>query len=248
MYSKERGVTPPAVPRPHGTPAYRQPPRERLRVPMNYSGHAIVDGEEQPLGMAISREIEPSAVELPAPGDPPVPRFEGLPRVSELGDGHRYRPPSYAVDTLSSGDPSALLASEGTEGMEDDPLSSTNSHEIPRSPTKSHPTPSTSANLHEIPLSPINRHPTPSTSADLHEIPLSPTNLHPAPLTSQNSPPAPPAATRFPPRLDSILPHGTEDLLIVGLILFLLRESEACSDRGDLEETVILLGLLLLLG
>ena len=228
MYSKERGVTPPAVPRPHGTPAYRQPPRERLRVPMNYSGHAIVDGEEQPLGMAISREIEPSAVELPAPGDPPVPRFEGLPRVSELGDGHRYRPPSYAVDTLSSGDPSALLASEGTEGMEDDPLSSTNSHAIPLSPTKSHPTPSTSANL--------------------HAIPPAPTSLHPAPLTSPNSPPAPPAVTRFPLRLDSILPHGTEDLLIVGLILFLLRESEACSDRGDLEETVILLGLLLLLG
>ncbi len=228
MYSKERGVTPPAVPRPRGTPAYRQPPRERLRVPVNYSGHAIVDGEEQPLGMAISREVESSAVELPAPGDPPVPRFEGLPRVSELGDGHRYRPPSYAADTLSSGDPSALIASEGTEEVGGNPLSSTNSHAIPLAPTKSHPTPSTSANS--------------------HAIPPAPTNLHPAPLTPTNSHPTPPAATRFPLRLDGILPHGTEDLLILGLILFLLRESEACSDRGDLEETVLLLGLLLFLG
>jgi hypothetical protein len=39
-----------------------------------------------------------------------------------------------------------------------------------------------------------------------------------------------------------------EELLLLGLILFLLRESEACPERGDLEETVILLGLLLLLG
>ena len=33
----------------------------------------------------------------------------------------------------------------------------------------------------------------------------------------------------------------------LGLILFLLREGEG-EDRGDLDETVILLGLLLLLG
>ena len=41
---------------------------------------------------------------------------------------------------------------------------------------------------------------------------------------------------------------GLEELLLLGLILFLLREGEGCHDRGDLDETVILLGLLLFLG
>lgn len=52
------------------------------------------------------------------------------------------------------------------------------------------------------------------------------------------------AAERFP------FGHGLgfEELLLVGLILFLLREGEGCPDRGDLDETVILLGLLLFLG
>ena len=218
MYSKERGVTSPAILRSHGSPAYRQPPRERLQVPMNYSGHAIVDGEEQPLGMAISKEPEPASVDLPAPGDPPVPRFEGLPRVSELGDGHRHRLSPYAADALSSGEPSDPVAFGGTEGAGGDPLSSTNSHMFPSTPT------------------------------NFHQIPSEPTNSHTSPLSSTHFHPTPSAATRFPLRLDGILPRGTEDLLILGLILFLLRESEFCSDRGDLDETVILLGLLLLLG
>ena len=218
MYSKERGVTSPAILRPHGSPAYRQPPKERLQVPMNYSGHAIVDGEEQPLGMAISKEPEPASVDLPAPGDPPVPRFEGLPRVSELGDGHRHRLSPYAADALSSGEPSDPVAFGGTEGAGGDPLSSTNSHMFPSTPT------------------------------NFHQIPSEPTNSHTSPLSSTHFHPTPSAATRFPLRLNGILPRGTEDLLILGLILFLLRESEACADRGDLDETVILLGLLLLLG
>jgi hypothetical protein len=41
---------------------------------------------------------------------------------------------------------------------------------------------------------------------------------------------------------------GLEELLLLGLILFLLRENGDTPDRGDLDETVILLGLLLLLG
>jgi hypothetical protein len=41
---------------------------------------------------------------------------------------------------------------------------------------------------------------------------------------------------------------GLEELLLLGLILFLLRENGDSPDRGDLDETVILLGLLLLLG
>ena len=238
MYSKERGVTSPAVLRPHGSPAYRQPPKERLQVPMNYSGHAIVDGEEQPLGMAISKEPEPALVDLPAPGDPPVPRFEGLPRVSELGDGHRHRLSPYAADALSSGDPADPVAFGGTEGAGSDPLSSTNSHIFPSIPTKSH----------QSPLAPTNSHISPSTPINSHPIPPAPTNSHQSPPTPTNFHSTPPASTRFPLRLEHLLPHGTEDLLILGLILFLLWESEACADRGDLDETVILLGLLLLLG
>ena len=238
MYSKERGVTSPAILRPHGSPAYRQPPRERLQVPMNYSGHAIVDGEEQPLGMAISKEPELASVDLPTLGDPPVPRFEGLPRVSELGDGHRHRLSPYAADALSSGEPSDPVAFGGMEGAGGDPLSSTNSHIFPSIPTKSH----------QSPLAPTNFHISPSTPINSHQIPSAPTNSHQSPPTPTNFHSTPPASTRFPLRLESLLPHGTEDLLILGLILFLLRESEACADRGDLDETVILLGLLLLLG
>ena len=41
---------------------------------------------------------------------------------------------------------------------------------------------------------------------------------------------------------------GLEELLLLGLILFLLHECGDGEERGDLDETVVLLGLLLLLG
>ena len=41
---------------------------------------------------------------------------------------------------------------------------------------------------------------------------------------------------------------GLEELLLLGLILFLLKEGENQSERGDLDETVILLALLLFCG
>ncbi len=41
---------------------------------------------------------------------------------------------------------------------------------------------------------------------------------------------------------------GFDELLLLGLILFLLRENGDQQDRGDLDETLILLGLLLLGG
>ena len=52
------------------------------------------------------------------------------------------------------------------------------------------------------------------------------------------------------PSAISIFGHGigTEELLILGLILFLLLEGGEGEDKGDLTETVILLGLLLMLG
>ena len=66
--------------------------------------------------------------------------------------------------------------------------------------------------------------------------------------TGEGSPlPDHPAAPP-PRRFGGILSLGLEEMLLLGLILFLLREGEECADRGDLDETVILLGLLLLLG
>ena len=84
VYSKEKGFTSP--PREAYT---RRPGRTpRVSVPPNYRGHAIVDGEERPLG--IWENVDPQA-----PADTPVPRFDDLPRVSRLGDGHRDRPSTY---------------------------------------------------------------------------------------------------------------------------------------------------------
>jgi hypothetical protein len=66
---------------------------------------------------------------------------------------------------------------------------------------------------------------------------------------------APPRNSSDPPRVNSLFGGrfpfghgmGLEELLLLGLILLLLHESEG-ETRGDLDETVLLLGLLLLLG
>ena len=176
MYSKDMGITrlPPRDPR---RPPVRSP---RVSVPPNYRGHAIVDGEERPLG-ALSQPTEDTPP-LPA-ADTPVPRFEGLPRVSQLGERSRPRPGGYP------------------------------------------------------PEPPLPREEPPSS-------------LPPESLPAVTPPPPPPAPTA--PRASAtprgLLSPGLEELLLLGLILFLLREGGDCTDRGDLDETVILLGLLLLLG
>ncbi len=93
MYSKFNDRRPAGVPRPGsrpapvGTPSYRQ----RVHVPPNYSGLAIVDGEERLPG------TEPTELPLPdSPSDalpdnrdfgqvtPPEPRFDDLEQVSDL--------------------------------------------------------------------------------------------------------------------------------------------------------------------
>ena len=68
-------------------------------------------------------------------------------------------------------------------------------------------------------------------------------------------PPPSPAASAPSPRSQggswiSLFGHdlGTEELLLIGMIVLLLMEGGEQEDRGDLTETVILLGLLLLLG
>ena len=189
VYSKDMGITRAPV---KGAP-YRPARSPRVSVPPNYRGHAIVDGEERPLGV-----LEPPREEPPIPAaDTPVPRFEGLPRVSQLGERSR-RPAGYLPE---------LPPPEA-----DDPT----------------------ASLHPPPQIPINFHPHPPDSTHSHDHPPDPTNSH---STPQNP---------ILPR--GFLSLGLEELLLLGLILFLLREGGDTPDRGDLDETVILLGLLLLLG
>ena len=191
MYSKDRGITHDGgSPIPPRQPAYRQPSRPRMQVPPNYSGHAIVDGEERPLGHIP--EPEPPA-ETPLP-DSPTPRFDDLPKVSDLGDSRRRSQVRTVPATF-----------EETEREASEP-------ENPNPSRDPAPTPP------------------PAESASVASAPVARPSLF--------------DLSRFP------FGHGIgfEELLILGLILFLLHESGECEDRGDIDETVILLGLLLLLG
>ena len=187
VYSKNTGftTTPPPDRRVLQTP--RRAPR--VSVPPNYRGHAIVDGEERPLGFGDST-ISERAQDTPPHADPPVPRFDGLPRVSQLGETRRR--------------PTPPLLQEGSAAEGEDRI------------VKPDPQP--------------------------------PTPLPPPPpqATAARLPPQKPTGFPTPPR--GVLSLGLEELLLLGLILFLLREGGDCTDRGDLDETVILLGLLLLLG
>ena len=202
MYSKEKGITygrPSAMERglgggvPFGEPAYRQRSRP-IRVPANYSGHAVVDGEERPLGSLLSPDTTPP----PHPPTPsPEPHFEGLPRVSELGDRRLPQPSALLPEGHTAGgyggDAYILGETDGGEAAE--------AHGIDTPPP-----------------------PSPEASA-------------PSPRSQGGS-------------WISLFGHdlGTEELLLIGMIVFLLIEGGEQEDRGDLTETVILLGLLLLLG
>ena len=206
MYSKEKGITygkPSGTERsfegisPFGEPAYRR--RQPVRVPANYSGHAIVDGEERPLG---SLPLVPLGAEPELPRSPaasPEPHFEGLPKVSELGD--RRLPPPRILPAEDSSEDSGLAGgkaagkADGGEGAEEGAED-------------------------RLPI-------------------LTP------PMEREEK-----SASSPKPSAISIFGHGigTEELLILGLILFLLLEGGEGEDKGDLTETVILLGLLLMLG
>ena len=197
MYSKDRGISfdteREAALR---MPAYRQPQRPRMQVPPNYSGHAIVDGEERPLGEAAGGEHDLYEEErgLPALDEPPSPRFDDLPRVSELSAG----------GTRDSRRPlplSPAILQEELQG--DEPLS------------------------HE------------RLAAERPSAPA---------LTVAEAPPAPRGGLFDLSRFPFGRGIGMEELLLLGLILFLLHESSSLADRGDIDETVILLGLLLILG
>jgi hypothetical protein len=189
VYSKEKGFTRP----PTGVP--RSPIRAaRVSVPPNYSGHAIVDGEERPLGFL--RADDPPAEDR---SDLPTPRFDGLPRVSDLGGGTRHPPRSPL--------PASYEAAETV------------------------PTP--------FPVSTIPTGASPRPHGETRAADPSP-----PPRESERGERR---AEDSPFRFLSGQGLGLEELLLLGLILFLLRES-GDGDRGDLDETVILLGLLLFWG
>ena len=204
VYSKDRGITHPEHPRAMGdrAPSYRQSPRERVQVPPNYSGHAIVDGEERPLGSSFASDSDAlPSLDLPA-AEQPTPRFDGLPRVSQLGDSHRRQSPTYLPATAYA----------------------------------------------ETVTPPEETADTPSTAPLSHQSPQNTTPAHGAPTNATHPHGTPPSPVSSPWRALGTLSLGVEELLLLGLILFLLRENTDCPDRGDLDETVILLGLLLLLG
>ena len=191
MYSKNRGITfggnHPLMSR---EPAYRQPDRPRMQVPPNYSGLAIVDGEERPLGHTEAVGIADDLSGDRSIHDAPTPRFDDLPRVSELGESRRR-----------AHGPMLSASYEEPYGEEDQEVAA------------------------------------PVEQGQGIAVPAAPVSAKPALFD----------LSRFP------FGHGIgfEEILLLGLIFFLLRENADCEDRfdrGDLDETVILLGLLLLLG
>ena len=177
VYSKEKGFTRAPV----GAGSVHRPNRApRVSIPPNYRGHAIVEGR---MG---DGEVDSTA---------PVPRFEGLPRVSQLGEGRFPTYPRYG-GVLDEAEP--CLPEER----------------------------------------PINEGEARGGVRSNEEF-----------STGEEGGRALPSG--FLPSRHAFgggLSLGNEELLLLGLILLLLREGGDCSDRGDLDETVILLGLLLLWG
>jgi hypothetical protein len=173
------------------------------------------------LGSLFAPETDlPSGSDLP-PAEQPVPRFDDLPRVSQLGDSHRRQTPSYLP---------ADAYTEVTDSREEaePPVAGTIPHRSPQNTTADHKTPQNATSPHDAPPISPHFHKSPPISSRPHESPLPAISLPRHPLGT--------------------LSVGLEELLLLGLILFLLRENGDTPDRGDLDETVILLGLLLLLG
>ena len=185
MYSKEKGFTHAPV---EARAIHRPNRAPRVSIPPNYRGHAILDEERMRDGE--ERQSVDTAT--------PVPRFEGLPRISQLGDGRSHSHPRYEAAVDEGVPPFFGADTPITEGGADGHAHSHSEGEYPVGREGERTLPSGFA---------------PSRNA-----------------------------------FGGGLSLGTEELLLLGLILLLLREGGDCADRGDLDETVILLGLLLLLG
>ena len=156
VYSKERGFTHP--PRLENRPSHTPHRAPRVSVPPNYRGHAIVDGEERSLGSLFTPETDmPGGSDLP-PSEQPGPRFDDLPRVSQLGDSHRRQTPTYL--------PAPAYAEVTASHEETEPPESgtapTDPHKIPPPPTEHH----------KIPPLPTKRHPPPSPSRGILSVPF----------------------------------------------------------------------------
>ncbi len=202
MYSKNQGIrsrAPHPPPRREGGELGRGPSyRQRVRVPSNYSGHAIVDG--------LARTYDPPA-DTTQPSDPPPPPYTGpaspyfddLPRVSELGASGR-RPLSLPLpyEAISDDEEPRTPAEEIAEPYEDAPPAEDMAAESPAAPLAA-----------------------------------------PGPARGLFDP------SHFP------FGHGigSDELILLGLIALLLYENtRSGGGRGDLDETVLLLGILLLCG
>ncbi len=194
MYSRNGDTRPPTV-RGLGTPRTPSYHRRRVEVPPGYSGHAIIDGEEHPLGSERSpaehtSDLPPSTDRQgprSLPREPiPEPYFNDLPRVSDAGMSiHRTAPRPESDARLSE---VGLPEAESFETIR------------------------------------ITDGDTPSSSTRPGFGLLDPSH--------------------FP------VGHGLgfEELFLLGLMLFLLLEARENGEKGDLEETLILLGALLLAG
>ncbi len=196
MYSKFGG-TPHRPFAGNGTGSMSRAPsyRQKVRVPPNYSGHTIIDGEEHPFGEESSQvdTANPADallyVDTARQGSIPAPRFEDLPRVSDLTGPHRPAGIRTVEDIVLSND------------IPSDESPDTDTAALPAAVLPDEPKPS-------------------ARRPSLFD------------------------AAHFP------FGHGFgfDEILLLGLILFLLYEDGGKADRGDLDETLILLGLLLLCG
>ncbi len=182
MYSRNRDMNPSSRRGLSGdrAPSYRQP--RRMEVPPGYSGHAIVDGEERPLGG------EAGAVVSDLPREPiPEPHFDGLPRVSEAG--------------------MAVPARRGGERQEPVPAAAVGARE----------------------------------AYDAREVQETPSSEDTENGSGRDTLPV---VGHFP------FGHGLgiEELFLLGLMWLLWHEAQENGDTGDLRETLLMLGALLLAG
>ena len=212
MYSKDRGVTYREGVSHGRSPAYRQPVRPRMQVPANYRGNAIVDGEERPLGHMADHSPVPDGGDPSMTAEAPVPTFDHLPRVSELGRASRPRSEAGYL-------PEPAIMAPADSFFETRAEAAAEAAAVPAAEESCAPL---DAEVAETALGSVTS-----------RVDAAATRLF--------------AADRFP------FGHGLgfEELLILGLILLLLYENADRGDRfdrGDLDETLILLGLLLFLG
>lgn len=237
MYARNRGTSPMTrnmgagrrmPPSPDRQPAYRQ----KVRVPPNYSGNAVVDdGERLDLTAAVSPPHPVDPVDRPttSPGGSvggntatPEPRFDDLPRVSDLGGTPtpRWSPPENWRGADDEDDDDRLPPDTYHDGGDDDMTGAY------ASPAYDDPDWG-------------------DRSGDDRGLP--------SVAAARSGDSAYQAASSPTGRLSLLDPShfpfghglGFDELFLLGLIFFLLMENDDQGTKGDLDETVLLLGLLL---